>query len=262
MGKSGRCNILLLIKPGGFVVITLFFGVLIVSFMHGVLARQSDPYKSQKIERRTFDDGRWSELKNDLDYGEREAIYKPKPSKQNKFKWPAPLKINSIFIKSLFFLIAVGLIVFVLIKLLGKADKTDKSLEKTVFNLENIEESIHEADVESFLRQAREGGDYKQVIRLYYLIIIRELSNKKFITWKKDKTNSEYVSEMQARTDYRIFRDLTSAFEVVWYSEKVLADHQYEHATVKFQEYINDIKKNTFSARNINAEIPTVPNHE
>ena len=48
-----------------------------------------------------------------------------------------------------------------------------------------FEEHIYESDLDRFIREATEQGNYALAIRLYYLAIIKELSLNRTILWKK-----------------------------------------------------------------------------
>ena len=63
------------------------------------------------------------------------------------------------------------------------------------FSLADIEDNLHESNLHSFLAQAEANGDYRLAVRLYYLNILKNMSLREYIIWKKDKTNTQYLAD-------------------------------------------------------------------
>ena len=82
--------------------------------------------------------------------------------------------------------------------------------------IENLEQHIHEVDLNDFLKQALASKNFKLAVRIYYLSIIKNLSNSNLIVWKKQKTNGEYMSELFGQPLFEDFRKSTLVFERVW----------------------------------------------
>ena len=58
-------------------------------------------------------------------------------------------------------------------------------------------------------------------------MVIKKLSEKEFIKWKKDKTNGQYARELRG-TEYELpFRKLTRIFESLWYGQNTLNKQEY-----------------------------------
>lgn len=108
--------------------------------------------------------------------------------------------------------------------------------------LEELEENIHESDLERALRLALEKQDYRLAIRIYYLIIIKELSIRNWIRWKRDKTNGEYVREMSERDEYQHFRNITIDFDRVWYGDMQVGEPEYQLLHPRFREFLDNLK--------------------
>ena len=96
------------------------------------------------------------------------------------------------------------------------------------FTLENVEDNIYESDLDRFIREALDKENYTQAVRLYYLAIIKELSLKKWVKWKKDKTNRDYTRELSNTTFQNGFRNVTNIFERVWYGKQDLASSDFK----------------------------------
>lgn len=140
-------------------------------------------------------------------------------------------------------IIALALLLFFLVG--GKYTKNTKIKNEKAFTVEDIEERIHESDLDKFLREALSKSDFRLAVRIYYLAIIKELSIKEFIRWKKDKTNREYLNEVIARKPdiYNDFRDTTLAFEKVWYGDIKITEGDYMNISPRFKQFIESLNK-------------------
>lgn len=94
---------------------------------------------------------------------------------------------------------------------------------------ETLAENIHELDFAEQLRLAEEAGNRRLAVRLGYLALLKQLSDRDLIAWQPDKTNRTYVGELASqRPALRPpFAELTRQFEYVWYGELPLSPAQY-----------------------------------
>jgi hypothetical protein len=90
-------------------------------------------------------------------------------------------------------------------------------------------ENIHELDFVEQLRAAEEAGNRRLAVRLGYLALLKQLSDRDLIAWQPDKTNHAYLGELAShRSALRPpFAELTRQFEYVWYGELPLSQAQY-----------------------------------
>ncbi|MBL4650568.1 MAG: hypothetical protein JKY03_12625, partial [Aureispira sp.] len=105
------------------------------------------------------------------------------------------------FAQTTLIFLAVIILAFVIFKVVvGDAILVNKEVKRRKpVTLAQIETNLEEADVEGFLKQALVDKNYRLAIRLYYLAIIKELSGKGAIEWKKEKTNGDYRRELQRK---------------------------------------------------------------
>ena len=115
--------------------------------------------------------------------------------------------------------------------------------QAAAFDIHDIENNLHETDLERYLRQAIESGDYRMAIRLYYLNILKSYSLKEAIDWKKDKTNTEYLNEIKraALPSYPEFRTVTLVFERVWYGDTAINADDYTAIQPRFEALLKAI---------------------
>jgi hypothetical protein len=107
--------------------------------------------------------------------------------------------------------------------------------------LENLEEYLHESDLDQFLRTAKAQGAFSLALRLYYLKIIKKLSEKKIVQWTRDKTNRDYVQELRQHARYQGFKNATQTYERVWYGNLSLNISEFERMEIDFQQLLAQI---------------------
>lgn len=142
---------------------------------------------------------------------------------------------------SLFGLVILVLAFIVIRLIAGGSVFGNKKVEKEkIFTLEDIEDNLHEVDVESFLNNALLQRDFRLAIRLYYLAILKELSLSGKILWKKDKTNGVYLREMYSHPNITDFRETTYIYEYVWFNETMpFGTDDFEKARPVFRNMLN-----------------------
>jgi len=196
---------------------------------------------TSRIEKHSFKKEEWKKVTSGIDYS-KETKPRP-PSKFKPFKG-LRLTISPVAGKVILFTLIISLLIYILIlvfvgNLLFKNIKVKAGNE---FTEENHEEDIHSNDLEKLYREAILNNNFRQAIRIYYLIVLRELSILQLIIWKKDKTNSEYLFEMKGHTYYSDFREITSHFERVWYGEFELTEVIFQSVNPKFESFMSEIR--------------------
>ena len=204
---------------------------------------------SPSVKENKFDREDWKKVTKDIDYTPKSKKPKKKePEKRENeertrtspsFGDPGPIG------QIIFYALAVIAILVILYYIFGKDlfRSNKKIAKKKTVTIENLEEEIHESDLDIFLREALKTNNYKLAIRIYYLMIIKELSIKNWIEWKKNKTNREYLFEMNQRKEYQRFFDITRNFERVWYGDLEIKENDYTNMSPAFQSFIDNIKK-------------------
>ncbi len=110
-------------------------------------------------------------------------------------------------------------------------------------SIEQIEENLEEHDVAYYLQQAIDNRQFRIAIRLHYLLIIKELSTKKIIKWKRDKTNRSYIYETESYPFANNFKRSTSIFEKVWYGERDVTEGDFSLIHAHFNTLNQEINQ-------------------
>lgn len=206
-------------------------------------------YYDEAIEPRSSSDADWEKAVAGLDY----STSQPRKKKKEPSE-PAPVPPgrslsfgDAGFFQWLFraLLLIGGIAIIVLIvrsmiqmKAVPKDQRFDtQSIEN--LDLQHIEENLHTADLDPLLQRAIAQGNYPLAVRLYYLAMLKKLSEGKFVYWKKDKTNRDYLSELSATPLHQPFREATFAFEWVWYGDAPIGASDFERLQVQFKEFLS-----------------------
>ncbi len=198
---------------------------------------------SAKKDSLTIDKDLWEKTIKGVDYTETFKEFDQSPSNP---EISSPLAYDLSGLKYLFYIIVVGLVVFVLFKILSNL-KTNPNIKKqdiSIESIEEIEEKIHEIDLQQLLEEAIAQENYHVALRINFLMIIKLLSEQKHIVWAKEKTNWEYYSEIKDVLKKDGFKQVIIVFEPVWYGEHPLTQLGYEKLQPLFIHYQNELGTN------------------
>lgn len=91
-------------------------------------------------------------------------------------------------------------------------NKTRNGLEMSV-----EDEHLSSKKLENRIQQAIEENHFREAVCLMYRRSLRCLSEQGYITWQKDKTNQDYVYELDSENLRSLFRDVTHFYEYAEY---------------------------------------------
>jgi hypothetical protein len=144
-----------------------------------------------------------------------------------------------MIIKYLAILAAIGLIVFVIFKMVG----VDLSFlfrrrsKAIAIPYTESSENIHDINFDGAIEEAVNNHNYRLAVRLLYLKCLKQLSDASLIKWQPEKTNSSYVNELSNAEQKVIFNSLTRRFEFIWYGEFAIDGQTYNKINLQFQEF-------------------------
>lgn len=197
----------------------------------------SRAYQADKLAVKRFDETKWKKIAGDIDFNEEPE----EVSKQREFSAPwagAVLKLVS-------YIVVIGLVVWLLYYVVvntyfeSKIRRTNIQAGVPVKTVENIEE----IDIDGLLDRARKEGNFKMAVRMYYLSLLRKLHELGMISWKKDKTNRDYMGELFLKNFYfDEVKRLTLFYETVWYGDHVLKPESFQDLASEFETVFVKIK--------------------
>ena len=189
-------------------------------------------FKDQDVSADKFTEEKWKKIVGEKNYEE-------KPKKESDFKFK---KGNFFFgnldpqlMKTISFILVFILFAFILFYV-ARNTRLAKSVKKMkVADIAGPVENIEELDTDSLLSQALANGDLRLAVRIQYLLLLKKLNDVGLIDWKKNKTNRDYLSELYGRSNtYDNVRDLTLAYELVWYGERSVSPDSFKRLSSEF----------------------------
>jgi len=188
----------------------------------------------------------WEKHTEGIDYTENyKELDKAEEEKSNNIN-PRSLSYDWSGLKYVFYFLVIGLVLFLIIKILSNLNKNPniKKQDISIEAIEEIEEKIHEIDLEALLQDAINQKNYHIALRINFLIIIKALSERNSISWAKEKTNWEYYDEIKEALIKDAFKKIVLAFEPVWYGERVLTKDGFDRLQPTFDNFKSKLSPN------------------
>jgi len=144
---------------------------------------------------------------------------------QGDFRWPVYLLMA----------LAVGYAVLKLLRLEGKSVVFGRR-QRPAINVAEIED-LAPLDLNAMLDEAMERQAYREALRLYYLRLLQRMAAERLIVWHPEKTNAEYVREVEAWHHQAAFRDLTALYDYVWYGDFPVEVERFDTLRHAFEQF-------------------------
>ncbi len=149
-----------------------------------------------------------------------------------------------VVLKALPYVIA-GLVLYFIIKFFLKVNARniiDGKKNKPIVHLSEEEELIKDKDLPKLIQKAISEGNYQLAIRYYYLLLLKNLSDKDFISWQQEKTNEDYIKELSSKKQlHSDFKKLTYLYDYVWYGEFSIDKEKFLQAESNFKNTLAKI---------------------
>ncbi len=164
----------------------------------------------------------------------------PRRKRRRSSSWKIPS-----FISNLLIVIVLALLTWFIIYSAGKVKSNSKinSSDLSEESLKEIEDNPFENDLERMIYEALQSNNYKLAIRLQFIYVVRLLSEKGLISWKKHKTNAAYGRELKGHTFSPKYSYLNSLFEHVWYGELEYSSGDLMEINNSFIDSVSQLKK-------------------
>lgn len=107
---------------------------------------------------------------------------------------------------------------------------------------EEITEDIFAINYQKDIDRAAAQGNYRLAIRLMFLRVLKNLSERNIIRYKQDKTNLDYLMEVQPTAHYRDFFKVTRNYEYSWYGQFAINEEAYRIIRNEFDQFDKSIR--------------------
>lgn len=176
-------------------------------------------------------------------YSGKDFQYKEEKVKVNKNTSSSSglLEFFVFFMSKIFPFLLGGFVLFLLLKVIFGLEfnfwQKSNANQKTA-PLIYEDEDVNEINIVKLLQQALQNKDFRLAVRYYYLQVLKDLSNKKIIDYHKDKTNTEYLFEIDNKALRDQFSHLSYIYAYVWYGEFLLDENSFKKAQNKYQSFL------------------------
>lgn len=157
-----------------------------------------------------------------------------------------PVFINlGPILQIVFIVLFIALIAALLFLLVGNelTGKKNKSIKQEDLESDESEWELDQDKVlQERLEKAIQDKNFKMVIRIYFLMIIKQMDEAKVINRTKEKTNRDYLFEVQGMAFYEGFSKLCFWYDLVWYGDKHYSDESLKSLSDQFSSFRNQLK--------------------
>ena len=134
----------------------------------------------------------------------------------------------------------VGLLVWVFLKM-DTGHLAFENRQNAQAFLSDDEELIKRDDIQGLIDSAIAAGNYRLAIRFYYLLALQKMSGKELINWQVQKTNHEYIYEVEDLNVRNQFRRVTDLYDYIWYGNFEVDKEAFEKAQSSFVTLTNQL---------------------
>ncbi|MCW8804810.1 MAG: hypothetical protein OQK57_10450 [Ignavibacteriaceae bacterium] len=147
-------------------------------------------------------------------------------------------KVYSTFLDYFYY----GLMIVALILIVRGLIKADRrgllfgKMNSNEIKMIESEEDINKLNFDDLIDAALERKDYKLAVRYLFLKSLKLLSEKEIIELRNNKTNHQYLSEIEDGRISNAFQIATSSFEWIWYGNFPIDENVMKSSQKDFNE--------------------------
>lgn len=174
-----------------------------------------------------------NELRKDKAFWYANEVFKKKPAKQEQ-----PFTAQPLFQTILWIVIITGFVVFLFMYLAN----SNISLFRRSSVFASTEEEGEETDIFSIdyqkeINAAINSADYRLAVRLLFLQLLRNLSERNIIEYKPDNTNMDYLRQLRSTSLYDGFAWLARNYEYSWYGHFEINKERFDLVKKEFEKF-------------------------
>ena len=175
-------------------------------------------------------------FKDDDDFWYANAVFKKEEKESNSSRG----FINTKAFEVILWLCVVGGFVAVLIIYLSNNNaslfRSSKKIMGDQADTDPETDDIFNINYEKEINKAVNAGNYRLAVRLHFLQLLRNLSSKNIIQYAQDRTNFDYILQVQQASWYPLFFRLTRNYEYAWYGHFDIDQYKFDAIRKDFTE--------------------------
>ncbi len=138
-------------------------------------------------------------------------------------------------------ILVLGLITWLFIRLNPGNAVMAESITGQV-NLKKEEDIVKSADISSLIDEAIRVENYRLAVRYLYLKSLRLLDQKEHISYRFQKTNEDYINEINETEIKNQFMKITRLYDFIWYGDFELSKERFAKVKREFTQMENNLK--------------------
>ncbi|MBL7737779.1 MAG: hypothetical protein JNK14_01080 [Chitinophagaceae bacterium] len=197
------------------------------------------------IQHRQLSDSLLKRLQGDEGFWYVNYPFEEKPTAGNPQKRNIPLSETPAFQTLLWLVIIGGFAAFVIIYLSNSNAGLFRRKSVAIAGTEEEEAStdnIFEINYQREIEKAVGKGNYRFAVRLMFLRLLRNMSEKNVIQYKPDKTNFDYLVQLHPTKHYGDFFRITRNYEYSWYGQFDIDPDKFALIKTDFDNFDNKLK--------------------
>ncbi len=157
------------------------------------------------------------------------------------FEWLFGVEKATGFLQVFFQVIPYILLVillFILIKFFLNVNASALNHTKknqALVTLSEEEHIIKNEDIQQLIQQAINDKNYRLAIRYYYLYILQLMTDKDIISWQLQKTNHDYLNEIDVHELKKPFSTITRWYDYIWYGNFNIDENKFKRVETDFE---------------------------
>ena len=148
---------------------------------------------------------------------------------------------DSGIVKLICYIVAIGLVGFVIYKLVGQGLFLRNKRTTTAIPEIALDETMDESDLEKALRTAIAKKDYRLGVRYLFLMSLQRLGERGVLKLSSDKTNYQYATELSGKPYANRFAQLSLQYEYVWFGNFQISESQFSSIQQQHQQFVKEV---------------------
>jgi hypothetical protein len=147
--------------------------------------------------------------------------------------------LNGNVLQLFFWVLAIFFVLFILYKLFFTKGAFRRSAKNEKSNLPLVEEEVIDANTnfDNLIADAIKASNYRLAVRYQYLKSLHTLAQKNIVSLAVDKTNYQYVTEINNESIKKSFASILLNYEYVWYGQFNIEATLYQKLNQQFIQF-------------------------
>jgi hypothetical protein len=133
----------------------------------------------------------------------------------------------------------IAIIIFLIARFFLKVDKrqfANNAGSKNLVALSEEERIMQEEDIQALIAEALAAQDYRLAVRYQFILCLKLLKEGEWIQWQPQKTNRDYVQELENPELQSLLQQAVRVYDYIWYGEFPLNESGYQKVLQDYHE--------------------------